>query len=190
MTPPDTNEPNAHRFAVPLWMWAATVAALLIFATTLWQAKKLRGQLIDLQVQMRLEQGRRESLEAQRREMEQIRVLLAAPETRAVQVKPISVETPFFKIFWNEQIGLLVTAQDVPAIPAGRVLQLWIVPKKGSAISAGVFQPEANGTVLKLTRPAAPIRMKDAAALTITVEPAGGSPQPTSEPQWMGRRIT
>lgn len=187
MTPPDTSEPDGPRFAIPIWMWAATVAALLIFAATLWQAKKLRGQLIDLQVQMRLEQGHRESLEAQRREMEQIRALLAAPETRAVQVKPISVETPFFKLFWNEQIGLLVTAQDVQAIPVGHVFQLWIVPKKGSPISAGICQPEANGTVLKLTRPAAPIRMKDADALTITVEPAGGSPQPTSEPRWMGR---
>ncbi len=170
-------------------MWAATVAVILIFAATQWQAKKLRGQLTELQVQMRLEQGRKETLEAQRREMDQIRALLAAPETRAVQVKPVAAETCFFKMFWNDGIGLLVTAQDVPAIPAGRVFQLWILPKNGSPISAGVFRPEANGTVLKLMRPAAPIRMNDAAALTITVEPAGGSLQPTSEPHWM-RRIS
>ena len=168
-------------------MWAATVAAIVIFAATLWQAKKLRGQLTELQVQMQLEKGRKETLEAQRREMEQVRALLAAPETRAVHVKPASEENMLFKIFWNEEIGLLVTAQDVPAIPAGRVLQLWIVPKKGSPISGGVFRPEANGTVLKLTRPAAPIRMKDIDALTITVEPAGGSPRPTSDPHWVGR---
>jgi hypothetical protein len=184
---PDTNESNAPRFAVPLWMWAATVAALFFFAWSLWQAQKLQRQLTELQVQMRLEQGRKETLEAQRREMEQIRTLLAAPETRVVQVKPVSAETSSFKLFWNEEFGLLVTAQHVAAIPAGRMLQLWIVPKKGNPMSAGVFHPEANGTVLKLRRPAAPILMKDAAALTITVEPAGGSPQPTSAPHWMGR---
>ena len=187
MTNPDTSESNGSRFTVPLWVWVATVAALLVFAATLWQAKKLRGQVTELQVQMRLEQSRKESLEAQRQEMDQIRALLAAPETRAVQVRPVSAATQSFKIFWNEGIGLLVTAQDMPAIPAGRVLQLWIAPKKGSAISAGIFQPEASGTVMKLTRPATPIVMKDAAALTITVEPAGGSAQPTGEPQWMGR---
>ena len=187
MTPPDTSEPNGQRFAIPLWVWGATLAALFFFAWSLWQAQKLQRQLTDLQVQMRLEQGRKEKLEVQRREIEQIRALLAAPETRAVQVKLASAETSGFKIFWNEETGLLVTAQDVPDIPAGRVLQLWIVPKQGTPISAGIFQPEANGTVLKLTRPAAPIRMKDAAALTITVEPAGGSPQPTVEPQWIGR---
>jgi hypothetical protein len=187
VTPPDTTEPHVPRFAIPLWVWAATLAALLFFAWTLWQAQKLQRQLTELQVQMRLEQGRKETLAAQRREMDQIRALLAAPETHTVQVKPVSAATPSFKILWNEEIGLLVTAQAVPAIPDGRVLQLWIVPKKGSAISAGVFQPEANGTVMKLMRSGAPIRVKDAAALTVTIEPAVGSPQPTSEPQWLGR---
>ncbi|MBI3483836.1 MAG: anti-sigma factor [Acidobacteria bacterium] len=186
MPQPDTSEPNGPRFMIPLWAWGAALAACLFFALTLWQAQKLQRQLTALQLQMRLEQGRRESLEAQRREMEQIRAILAAPDSRALRVTPVSEKMPTFKIFWNEGIGLLVTAQGVPAIPAGRVLQLWILPKKGSPVSAGIFQPEASGAVLKLTRPAAPMRVKDAAALTVTVEPAGGSTQPTSKPAWLG----
>ncbi|MCL4522898.1 MAG: anti-sigma factor [Acidobacteria bacterium] len=168
-------------------MWAAAVVALLFFALNLWQAQKLQRQVSELRLQMRLEQSRKATLEAQQREMEQIRALLAAPETRAVQVKPVSAKSPSFKIFWNEGIGVLVTAQNVPAIPAGHVLQLWIVPKKGRPISAGVFRPEANGSVLKLTRPDAPIRIGEAASLTMTLEPVGGSPQPTSTPSWVGR---
>ncbi len=187
MTPQDTSEPNAPRLTISLWMWGATLAALFFFAWTLWQAQKLQRQLTELQVQMRLEQGRRETLEGQRREMDQIRALLAAPETRALLMKPTSVQMPSVKIFWNEGIGLLITAQDMPTTPTGHVLQLWIVPKKGNPIRAGTFQSDANRAVLKLLRPAVPLRMKDAAALTVTVEPAGGSPQPTSEPQWMGR---
>lgn len=154
---------------------------------TLWQAQKLQRQLAELQLQMRVEQGRKETLEAQRREMDQIRALLAAPETRAVQLKPASVEALPFKIFWNEELGVLVTAQNVPAIPANRALQLWIVPKKGSPVRAGVFQADANRAVLTLTRPAAPIRIRDAAGLMVTVEPPGGSAQPTSDPAWTGR---
>lgn len=186
MAQPDTSEPNGPRFAVPLWVWVATLAALFFFAFSLWQAQKLQRQLTELQVQMRLEQGRKKTLEAQRREMGQVRALLAAPETRAVQLKPVSGEKPFFTISWNAGIGLLVTAQDVPAIPAGRVLQLWIVPKKGSPISAGVFRPEENGTVLKLLRPAASIHSDDVVALIISREPSGGSPHPTGMPLWVG----
>ncbi len=194
MNHPDTSEQQEARFRIPLWAWCAALAALLFFAMSLWQAQKLQRQLSELQLQMRVEQGRKETLEGQRREMEQIRALLAAPETRAVRLKPAAAgsaglttgEAVTFKIFWNEELGVLVTAPNVPAIPANRGLQLWIVPKKGSPISAGSFQPETSGVVLKLTRPAAPIRMKDAAALTVTVEPAGGSPQPTSKPAWLG----
>jgi hypothetical protein len=187
VTNPDTNEPNDHRFAIPLWMWAATVAALLIFAATLWQAKKLRGQLTELQVQMRAEQGRKATLEAQRQEMEQIRELLAAPETGSLLMEPTSPEMPSIRIFWNKQIGLLVTSQKVPAIPAGSVFQLWVVPKKGNAISVGAFHPEANGTVLSLLPLHASVRIEEAASLTITMEPAVGSSIPTGSPSWIKR---
>ncbi len=184
MTFPNNSEPDAPRFTVPLWMWAAAAAVILFFAMTHWQAQKLQRQLAELQLQMSLEKGRKESLEAQRQEMDQIRALLAAPETREVLLKPISAEKPLIKILWNEEIGLLLMAQNVPATPAGRVLQFWVVPKKGNAISGGTLQPGANGSVLRMMRPAKPIRIKDALALTITIEPAPGSRQPTSMPAW------
>lgn len=186
MTNPDTKETGGPRFTIPLWAWGVAFAALLFFTLTLWQAQKLQRKLTDLQLLVRLEQNRKAALEAQREEMGQIRALLAAPETRTVQLKAAGVAAPPFKIFWNAELGVLVTAQGVSAIPADRVLQLWILPKKGSPVSAGVFQPEANGSILKLTRAAAPIRIKDAAALKVTVEPRGGSAQPTTKPAWEG----
>jgi hypothetical protein len=153
----------------------------------LWQAQKLQRELTELQFQMRFEANRKESLEAQRREMDQIRALLAAPETRGWQLKSASVEMPPVKVFWNEQLGLLATSQEAIALPSGRVLQLWIVPKKGKAISAGTIQPPAKGILLKLLQPAAPLRMNDAAALIMTIEPISGSLQPSVEPAWTGR---
>jgi anti-sigma-K factor RskA len=182
----DTSEPQEPRIRIPPWAWAAAIVAVLFFALNLWQARKMQQQLSELKLQTFREVYRKNQLERQKYELDQIRALLAAPETSVLVMRPASEEMPPFKLFWNEEIGLLVTSQHVPVLPAGRMLQLWIVPKKGSPISAGVFQPEANETVLKLTRPAAPIRMKDVAALTITVEPAGGSPQPTTKPAWVG----
>lgn len=186
MTPPDTSEPDGPRFAIPLWVWGATLVALIFFALTLWQAQKLQRQLTELQVQMRLEQGRKETLEAQRREMDQIRALLSAPETRAVQVKHAAEFAIPFKLFWNEELGVLVTAQNFHAPMSGPVFRLWIVPKKGSAISAGYIQPDANGNVMKLLRPAASIHIDDVTALMIAGESRGGSQQPTRSPFWVG----
>ncbi len=185
MTNFDTNEQQKPRFRIPLWAWAAAIIAVLSFALTLWQAQKLQRRLAELQVQVHLEQNRKEQLEAQKREMDQIRALLAAPETHAVQLKATAVGAPPFKIFWNEEMGLLVTAQNIPATPPNRVLQLWILPRKGSPVSAGVFQPKANENLMKLTRATSPIHVRDAAALMITEEPAGGSSQPSSKPAWV-----
>ena len=70
-----------------------------------------------------------------------------------------------------------------PSLP-GRTRQLWIVPKQGAPISAGVFSPTAKGEVLLI---AANIAAPDLAqALAISDEPTGGSPQPTTQPGWIG----
>lgn len=184
MNNPDTDEQQEPRFRIPLWAWASAIIAVLFFALTLWQAQKLQRSLVELQLQVRLEQNRKEQLEAQKREMDQIRALLASPETHAVQLKAAAAGAPPFKVFWNDEIGLLVTAQNVPATPPNRVLQLWILLKNGSPVSSGNFQPEVNGSVLKLSRATSPIRIRDSAALMITEEPAGGSSQPSSKPMW------
>jgi anti-sigma-K factor RskA len=51
------------------------------------------------------------------------------------------------------------------------------VPTSGSPISAGVFHPNANGKASILLPPLPP--GVAAKAFAVTVEPAGGVPQPT-----------
>jgi anti-sigma-K factor RskA len=71
--------------------------------------------------------------------------------------------------------ALIVKMKDVPAPPAGKVYQMWLIPKDGSApVSQGLMDKEA------LSRPAVVKGIASAASLGITVEPAGGSATPTS----------
>ena len=187
MSRPPNSEPDLPRIAISPWLWGVTIAALLFFGYTLWQAQKLQSELNELQLQMRAEKSQKESLESQRREMDQIRALLAAPGTRAWLLESASAEMPPLKVFWNEELGLLATSQAPLAIPSGRVLQLWMVSKDGKSASLGTIQPPPTGNLLKLLPPVAAIRMSNAAALTATIEPARGSAQPSSEPAWTGR---
>ena len=90
---------------------------------------------------------------------------------------------PAVRAYWNESLGLALTGSELPALSSERNYQLWVVPKQGSPISAGVFQPDAAGTVLLLSTPEA--TLAESAALAITEEPAGGSPQPTTTPIWV-----
>jgi anti-sigma-K factor RskA len=68
----------------------------------------------------------------------------------------------------------VVKMNGVPAPPAGKVYQMWLIPKDGSApVSQGLMDAEA------LSKPAVVKGIGTAAALGITVEPAGGSAKPT-----------
>jgi anti-sigma-K factor RskA len=55
---------------------------------------------------------------------------------------------------------------------------LWVTPAKGNPVPAGVFQSQPDATAV-FVRPGP---VDEAAAITVTVEPDGGSPQPTTSP--------
>lgn len=74
----------------------------------------------------------------------------------------------------SEKDAAVVKMNDVPAPPEGKVYQMWLIPKDGSApVSQGLMDAEA------LSKPAMVKGISSAAALGITVEPAGGSASPT-----------
>ncbi|MFD4431372.1 anti-sigma factor domain-containing protein [Nocardia sp. NPDC058497] len=63
-----------------------------------------------------------------------------------------------------------VSFRDMPALPADRTYQLWLVPAGGSPRSVAVMDdPAAVVTAVEATD-----------TLAVTVEPAGGSPGPTT----------
>jgi anti-sigma-K factor RskA len=70
----------------------------------------------------------------------------------------------------------VVITSDLPSAPAGKVYQLWLQDPSGHFTSAGLMDASGDQTVV-LQGDAA-----DAQAAGITIEPAGGSEQPTSNP--------
>jgi anti-sigma-K factor RskA len=65
----------------------------------------------------------------------------------------------------------------LPALPAGKVYQFWLIKGK-SAVSAGLLPQTAAGQPATLL--ASEVIQGD--ALGLTVEPAGGSKTPTTTP--------
>lgn len=84
------------------------------------------------------------------------------------------------KVFWDTQRNEWVMyIFNLPAAPADKDYQLWYVTSDQQKISAKVFGTDAKGrTELRIALPqnVAP-RL---AATAVTLEPKGGSPQPTS----------
>ena len=72
---------------------------------------------------------------------------------------------------------LVVATSGLPALPAGKVYQLWLIgPVK--IVSAGLLPAAQNG----VTTPVVATGIVKGDKLGLTVEPAGGSKQPTTVP--------
>ncbi|WP_369369782.1 anti-sigma factor [Promicromonospora sp. Populi] len=70
---------------------------------------------------------------------------------------------------------LFFRAEDLPDLDPDRAYQLWVVAPDGSVSSAGVLA-EDDGDVSSL------VRQADGIGIAVTVEPEGGSEQPTTDP--------
>ena len=122
------------------------------------------------------EQGRQQSIELAR--LNEALALLNQPETRQVTFG----QGPKGRVFVNPSVGVLLIASNLPPAPAGKIYEMWVIPKAKDAkpVPAGLFQSEQDGTAMYLRKGA--VDMASTAAFAVTLEPAGGVPQPTSQP--------
>jgi anti-sigma-K factor RskA len=105
---------------------------------------------------------------------------IVSPTTRIIAM--VGEETPRAnaKVVWDTNARQwAIYIFDLPAPPSDKDYQLWYVTKNAK-ISAAVFRTNEQGrTVLNLTLP--PDAPADLAATAVTLEPRGGSPQPTGK---------
>jgi anti-sigma-K factor RskA len=79
----------------------------------------------------------------------------------------------------------LLCVYGMPALTPDKTYQLWLI-KDGQRDSGGLFQVTPDGFGLLVVRPEHPL--SEYSAVGITVEPAGGSPGPTS-PRVLGANL-
>jgi anti-sigma-K factor RskA len=157
--------------------WAAAAALTIAVYLRNDAANRATGELVAVQQQM-------ETLQMDLAARNRVISIIRARDSQTIRLVTGAPQEPQYRAYWSESTGLVLAGNGVPALNPGRTLQLWIVPKQGAPISAGLFQPTANGEVLLLAvnLPSPSI----AAVLAITDEPAGGSPAPTMTPRWVG----
>ena len=110
--------------------------------------------------------------------------VLTAPDMARVELAGQTVAPQASgRVFWSRSRGLVFTASNLPALPAGRTYQLWVVTTQ-AAVSAGLLKPDANGSVNALFNP--PGNIPSATAMAVTIEPDGGSGGPTGAKYLVG----
>jgi len=155
--------------------WAGVLVpvgvALAIAALALWiENRRLDQQLAALHADMQQQQH-------QLQEAREIADLITARETIIVHLaaQP-GMPKGTAHVMYNAKTGMLMYEGQLDRNPGDKAYQLWLVPEHGAPISAGVFNASATQTdhfMMKLPPGIAP------KAFAVTLEPAGGRPEPT-----------
>jgi len=171
--------------ALPGWL-AAAAALVLASGLGLW-ALQLRTSLDAMNA--RVERAEADVVRIQRtldlsqqqtRTLEAKNEVLFAPDMQRVDLagQPVAPASTA-RAFVSRHSGLAFAANQLPALPAGKVYQLWVIPQGQSPVNAGLLAPDASGHASLFFE--MPADMPPAAVIAVTVEPAGGVPAPTGE---------
>jgi RNA polymerase sigma-70 factor (ECF subfamily) len=82
------------------------------------------------------------------------------------------------RVFVNPGKGVVFMGAGLPRIDSGATFELWVVPAAGNPIPAGLFRSQPDATAIFVQ--SGPV--ENVAAVEVTVEPQGGSAQPTTTP--------
>jgi anti-sigma-K factor RskA len=86
-------------------------------------------------------------------------------------------DVPVGSVLYFEDEGKAVVVAEVPELAPGTTYQMWAI-SDGTPSSLGTMAPDADGRA----RSVVPFDADHSDLFAVTVEPAGGSDQPTSEP--------
>jgi len=111
-----------------------------------------------------------------RAEYQPLAQLAAAPDARGGTGTGVRGGTVFV-LASHELNKAVMVASDLPTPPDGRIYQAWLIGQ-GQPRSVGLMQPGGSATAPPLEFGG----LAGAAKIGLTVEPAGGSPQPTTTP--------
>jgi anti-sigma-K factor RskA len=178
--------PSAPKTGIPFWMWAGVAALFVATVYSAWNAQRLQREIQRAdQIAAAILQHRHE-LETQLEDAKREAAILVDPASVKIALTSSDPQAPPLEAKWHSQLGIVLSGQKISAPSGNRVLQLWLVPKApGRPIPCLTLRPDPDGKfVLLVSNP--PELMAETKALAVTEEPAGGSPQPTTTPRWVG----
>lgn len=149
-----------------LLLMAATVALSATCGYLVWQNANISEQLRETDYRLNTLTRQLESF--------------LSPTTRVISMNGVETPQAHAKVVWNtESQTWEVHITNLPAPPEGKDYQLWYVTRDAK-INAKVFSTDGKGrSEFKLNLPAEAINGLSATA--VTLEPKGGSPQPTGK---------
>jgi hypothetical protein len=185
VVPIEKAKTSTPRAGFPLWAWVAAAALALVTGYAIRQMNNQSAQLAELRKEMKLAMAQNLALRNQLDMNRMVAMVMMSPDSMPLKLMPKDKNMPMVHAYLHPHMGVAITADQMPPMLSARTLQLWLVPKTGTPLSVAIFHPDTAGEIALV----APVNMPrtEIAALAVTDEPAGGSPQPTTPIAWMAQ---
>jgi anti-sigma-K factor RskA len=152
------------------WLAAGVFALAAVFFFR--QSDRLSERVAELQDQATQQQAQLE------RAREVVSTLTSTDAQRVTLVAASVLPQPQGKaIYVRDRSSLVFIASNMPALPAQKAYELWLIPTNGAPIPAGVFKPDTRGSAT-VVEPPLPAGI-EAKAFAITIESEQGATTPT-----------
>src|SRR5829696_2596472 len=146
---------------------ALGAAALLVIGLLSWNVL-LQVQVQNLQGQVENAQGQVQDLQGE---------LEVAQQSQTIKLEGSwAKQGAMAEVASMQNNQIILVARNMPSVPEDKTCQIWVI-KGDVPKSSGLFQPDGNGTATPVTN-----SITNADVIAVTVEPAGGSKKPTSDP--------
>ncbi len=153
-----------RRARITQTMFALAASALVIVAAVL-------GTMLFNQMQQA--QEIEQSLTAAEQEREQMELLLGAPDLSAAHVESAAGGSVTVTYSMDAQM-MHIVPHNVPAPSSDESMQMWLIDEEGPH-SLGLMSGEGSEML-------ASVDLAEGVAFGVTIEPSGGSPEPTDDP--------
>ena len=152
---------------------ALGAAALLMIGLLSWNVL-LQGEVQDLQGQVEDAREQQQELQAQ---VEDGRDQRQVQESQTIELEGSWADQGAnAEVAYIHKNQIILVAKNMPSVPENRTCQIWVIKGDVPQPSA-LFQPDGNMTATPITN-----SITKGDVIAVTVEPAGGSEKPTSEP--------
>jgi hypothetical protein len=195
------NSESAPRRKVPWYhisrlTWELLVfGALLIVIGVLYMMNRSKQELLNLFAKASIDLYADDSKRDKNRLRDlRLMAILLSEETQRIDLQSRDHKTEHIRAFVNMRLGIALVGSRIPQPGQNHTYQLWAFSRaqytmnsdQGLFISKKefLFTPDPTGELIFLTDRLTDFQ--DVFALSITEEPAGGSPRPTQQNTWSG----
>ncbi|MGA2737022.1 MAG: anti-sigma factor [Bryobacteraceae bacterium] len=162
-------------------VWAAVAAGALIAAVVFnVSAHRASAELARASAELQRVQAEFAARTRELARLDEAFAILNQPNVKQVVFGGGAPQPPRGRVFLDPRRGVLLVASNLPPTPSGKIYEMWVIPKGGKPVPAGLFQSSADGSAVHVLP--GPVDVAGTAAVAVTVEVAAGAQVPNLPP--------